>query len=67
VINGLIVPYSEWPRWLQFLIVAPNGLLAAITCWMWWPKSDREWRRFGLVMAYLIVFFSVMIFVFHFH
>jgi hypothetical protein len=32
----------------------------------WWPKSNREWRRFGFVLAYLVVFFSVMVFTFHF-
>lgn len=61
-----VVPYSAWPTWLQFLVVVPNALLAAYTCWAWWPKSENEWSRFGWVTAYLVVFFSVMIFVFHF-
>lgn len=64
--QGVITPYSAWPKWLQFLVMAPNGLLAGIACWIWWPKSDREWRKFGLVAAYLIVFLSVMHFVFKF-
>jgi hypothetical protein len=51
---------------LQFLIVAPNALLAAYAFWAWWPKSKREWNRFGIVAAYLVVFFLVMRFVFHF-
>jgi hypothetical protein len=62
----VIVPYSEWPTWLQVLIVAPNALLAGFACWVWWPKSSREWCRFGLVAAYLVVFFLVMVFVFHY-
>ena len=47
------------------LIMVPNALLAGYAMWGWWPKSDREWRKFGFVMAYLVVFVSVMIFVFH--
>ena len=47
------------------LVMVPNALLAGYACWMWWPKSKREWSRFGQVVAYLIAFFSVMIFVFH--
>ena len=66
MIRDVIIPYSHWPRWLQVIIVAPNDLLAVIACWVWWPKSNRGWRKFGFVMAYLVVFYSVMIFVFHF-
>ncbi len=62
----MIIPYSAWPTWLQVLILGPNALLAGYACWAWWPKSSREWRRFGWVVAYLIAFFSVMVFVFHF-
>jgi len=47
------------------LVMVPNALLAGYAFWGWWPKSKREWNRFGWVMAYLIAFFSVMIFVFH--
>jgi hypothetical protein len=64
--RGVIIPYSDWPRSLQILILAPNALLAGFACWAWWPKSNREWRRFGFVLAYLAVFFSVMVFTFHF-
>jgi hypothetical protein len=28
MISDVIIPYSDWPRWLQLLIVAPNALLA---------------------------------------
>jgi hypothetical protein len=61
-----ITPYAQWPYWLRFVVVAPNALLAGITCWIWWPKTDRGWRRFGLVAAYLLVFFLVMHFIFKF-
>jgi len=60
-----VIPYPEWPAWLQMLVMVPNALLAGYAFWAWWPKSKREWNRFGWVMAYLIAFFSVMIFVFH--
>jgi hypothetical protein len=51
---------------IYVLVVAPNALLAGFSCWIWWPTSNREWRRFGLVAAYLIVFYAVMHFVFKF-
>jgi CHASE2 domain-containing sensor protein len=57
---------SEWPMWLQWLILVPNGLLASVMCWVWWPKSDREWRRFGILAAYLIAFYSTLYLVFGF-
>jgi hypothetical protein len=46
--------------------MAPNALLLGFACLAWWPKSNREWRKFGFVLAYLAIFFSVMILVFHF-
>jgi hypothetical protein len=30
----------------------------------WWPKDDKGWQRFGIVAAYLLLFYSVMHFVF---
>jgi hypothetical protein len=64
MIRNVIIPFSDWPRWLQVLIWTPNALLAGYACWGWWPKSKREWNKFGFVMAYLIVFFLVMRYVF---
>jgi preprotein translocase subunit SecE len=29
-----------------------------------WPKSEKGWRRFRLVVAYLLVFYLVMRYVF---
>lgn len=60
-----VVPYSAWPTWLQMFVMVPNALLVGYVIWGWWPKSKREWNRLCWVLAYLIVFFSVMIFVFH--
>jgi len=47
------------------LVMVPNALLVGYVLWGWWPKSKREWKRLGGVLAYLIVFFFVMIVVFH--
>jgi CHASE2 domain-containing sensor protein len=63
----LVIPkFAEWPQWLQWLVIAPNGLLLGIATWLWWPKDERGWRRFGVVLAYLVVFYLVMIYVFDF-
>lgn len=66
LITTIVTPYSDWPGWLQFLILVPNVVLAGYACWFWLPKSDREWSKLGFVFIYLVIFFSVMIFVFHF-
>lgn len=63
---AMVTKFADWPRWLQILIVAPHGILLGITVWLWWPKSDKGWRKFGLVAAYLIAFGLVMRFVFDF-
>ena len=39
-------------------------ILASVAGWLWWPKSEKEWRRFGFVVAYLLVFYVVMRYVF---
>jgi len=57
--------FSDWPVWLQALVVVPHGLLGFVAFWLWWPKSDKEWRKFGLVAAYLLAFYLIMHFVFH--
>jgi hypothetical protein len=58
--------YSDWPLWLQVLVVAPHGLLLNAALWLWWPKSDKDRKKFGIVVAYLLFFVAVMHFVFHF-
>jgi len=35
-----------------------------VAFWLWWPKSDKGWRKFGIAAGYLLVFFLVMRFVF---
>jgi hypothetical protein len=56
--------FDTWPYWVQLLVFGPHALLAAYAMWFWWPKSNREWRRFGFVALYLIAFYLVMRFVF---
>jgi len=51
---------------VQFLVFAPHAVLMGFLTWVWWPKTEREWKRFGLVLAYLLVFYLVMYFVFGF-
>ena len=57
-------PVETWPECVQILVIGPNALLLGILTWVWWPKTNREWKRFGYVFAYLIVFFAVLYFVF---
>ncbi|MCU1283747.1 MAG: hypothetical protein JWO13_97 [Acidobacteriales bacterium] len=56
--------FSDWPEWLQVAVLFPHAMLGFVATWLWWPKTDKEWSRFGLVAAYLLVFFLVMHFVF---
>lgn len=62
----MLTPVSHWPSWVQMLVFGPHAILMAILTWVWWPKSNKEWKRFGLVFAYLVVFYLVMYFVFGF-
>ena len=57
-----VMNFSDWPEWLKVLVLVPHGILASVACWLWWPKSEKGWRKFGFV--YLIIFFLVMRFVF---
>jgi len=42
----------------------PHGILASVAMWLWWPKSSKEWNKFGVVALYLVIFFLVMRYVF---
>jgi hypothetical protein len=37
------------------MILVPHGLLGWCMVWLWWPKSDEGWRRFGILAVYLLV------------
>jgi CHASE2 domain-containing sensor protein len=62
----VIEQFSDWPKWVQYLVLIPHGILGFVATWLWWPKSDQSWQKFGLVAAYLLVFLLVMRYVFHF-
>jgi hypothetical protein len=52
---------EHWPLWLQFAVLVPHALLASCVVWLWWPKSDRAFKWFGLALAYLLLFYFVCI------
>jgi hypothetical protein len=56
--------FSDWPGWVQILVLVPHGLLGFVATWLWWPKSDKGWRKFGFAAAYLFAFYLVMHYVF---
>jgi len=58
--------FSQWPVWLQVLVLVPHGVLGWAAFWLWWPKSKKEWRRFTLVAVYLFGVFLVLRYVFDF-
>jgi hypothetical protein len=60
----MITPFVQWPIWLRYLVYLPNAALIAFLM-LWWPKNDKQWRRFGFMMLYLIFFLCVMHFMFH--
>jgi hypothetical protein len=62
----MIVKYADWPGWVQTLVLLPHAILLSVSAWLWWPKSGREWRKFGFVAGYLVIFYLIMHFVFAF-
>ena len=52
-----VTNFANWPEWLKVLVLVPHGILAYVTCWVWWPKSEKGWRKLGFVAAYLVVFY----------
>ena len=55
--------FDEWPKWLQEIVWVPNAALVVILM-IWWPKNPRGWRRFGFILAWLVAFLLVMLFIF---
>jgi hypothetical protein len=56
--------FQNWPEWLQVLVILPHSILGFVATWLWWPKTDKGWRKFGFVAAYLFLVFLVMRYVF---
>lgn len=47
--------------------MVPNGLFGTIALLVWQPTNDKEVRRYGFAIAYLLTFLLVMVYLFHFH
>jgi hypothetical protein len=58
--------FSDWPLWLQIVVVVPHGILGFIAFWLWWPRSRNERNKFLIVAVYLFAFYLVMRYLFHF-
>jgi hypothetical protein len=56
--------YADWPGWLKFVVLAPNGALLWFIAYPWFPKTKRQWIWTGVAIAYLAAFFSIMHYVF---
>ncbi len=41
------VQSSSWQR----LVYLPAGVLASVLLWVWWPKSESQWRRWWIAWA----------------
>jgi hypothetical protein len=39
--------FSNWPEWLKVLVLVTLGILASVAYWLWWPKPEKGYRRFG--------------------
>jgi hypothetical protein len=48
------------------LVFGPHAALMGFLLWYWWPKTNKDWRRFGIAFAYLVVFYLVINYVFGF-
>jgi hypothetical protein len=55
------IKLQTWPRWLQIVVMIPHAALIAVLLWVWWPKTSREWRWFGALLAYAVVFYLIFI------
>ena len=62
----MLTPVSQWPSWAQMLVFGPHAALMGFLLWYWWPKTNKDWRRFGIAFAYLVVFYLVINYVFGF-
>jgi len=54
---------DQWPLWLQLLIGIPNAIVMTILL-VWWPKDEREFKRFEKVAIPYLVLALVFYFLF---
>ncbi len=52
--------YSEWPQWLQLLVMVPHGILLCVLAWLWWPRSDEGRRTAVFAFLYLAAVLPVL-------
>jgi len=64
MIRANITPFREWPLWLQYVVLVPHALAGFLAFWLWWPKSDKDWRKFMCAAGYLFVVYLVLRYVF---
>jgi hypothetical protein len=52
---------AQWPHWLQVFIAGTHRVLFGVMVWLWWPKTDRDWRRATAMMVYLLLAYYFVI------
>ena len=52
--------FSDWPFWLQMLVIVPHGALAFVMIWFWRPETRRGWMWFAALGVYLVTAVLVM-------
>jgi len=62
----MAAPYSELPRWLLVLLVAPACFFGGALMFGFYPKNPRQWRLLGLGTAAFTIICVVAIGVFHY-
>jgi hypothetical protein len=55
-----VVMICKWPTWVRVAVIASLAFNFAAHSFGWWPKSIREWRLYGIVLACFTVFCVVM-------
>ncbi|MGB9435004.1 MAG: hypothetical protein WBQ89_22355 [Candidatus Acidiferrum sp.] len=56
--------YQDWLFWVPAGAILLSQIFLLFL--LWWPKSEKDRKKFGIALAYLLLFVAVMPFVFHF-
>lgn len=46
---------AQWPYWLQYILVIAHVFVLIFMARLWWPKTDKEWKRFRILALYLLL------------
>ena len=65
VLVAAAVVMIRWPTWVRVSVIAPAALAFGAHMWGFWPRSTRQWRLYGIVLACFTVFCVVMTCAFH--